>query len=313
MYHHVADAPTNPLDLVVSPRRFAEHMATVRRYCNPVSLTELLDGMLFGTIRHRGVAVTFDDGYTDNMLNAEPELARFGIPATMFVACGSGPIRRQFWWDTLEQIFLSRQQLPPSLRVGTADWSLEMTFDESTDVAEQTQTWRAWEAPLSTRHQAFATLVRRLDPLTPSEQERVVSGLEAWAGRTRAALNGTRLGDSELVDIVRRGVIDLGAHGVSHARLALLPVREQMAEVQASRAYLQRLTDTAVPAFAYPGGSFGPETVGIVRESGFSLACTTEAAAVEAGTDPFRLPRLHVGDESGEQLRLRLDKWLAPS
>ena len=43
------------------------------------------------------------------------------------------------------------------------------------------------------------------------------------------------------------------------------------------------------------------DTVRLVREAGFRLACTGEAGVVTRWTDPFRLPRLHVTDCDGDQ------------
>jgi peptidoglycan/xylan/chitin deacetylase (PgdA/CDA1 family) len=50
------------------------------------------------------VAITFDDGYTDNYQAAARILERHDTPATFFIATGFIGERREYWWDELEQI-----------------------------------------------------------------------------------------------------------------------------------------------------------------------------------------------------------------
>ena len=44
-------------------------------------------------------AVTFDDGWKDNLTWAAPVLRELGIPATVFLATGAVDGRRPFWWQ----------------------------------------------------------------------------------------------------------------------------------------------------------------------------------------------------------------------
>jgi peptidoglycan/xylan/chitin deacetylase (PgdA/CDA1 family) len=85
MYHGVADVPEDPNHLFVSPARFAEHMAWLRRRgLRGVSISTLVDAMRSG--RQRGlVGITFDDGYVSVLETAVPELARYGFGATAYI------------------------------------------------------------------------------------------------------------------------------------------------------------------------------------------------------------------------------------
>ena len=227
MYHRVAEERDDRLNLAVTPAHFAEQMEVLQRIARPAPLTEVADSR--GSAATRAVAVTFDDGYVDNVTAARPVLHRFGVPATFFIASGYVGASANFWWD---------------------------------------------------------------DPCAA----KLPVSADAVAG----------LGSDPLIDV--------GAHTVTHPRLAGRPPAEQESEIRASRLHLQELTGASVTSFAYPFGGPGDytsETIGLVQRAGFACACTSVAGAVRAGTDVFQLPRMHVLDWNGDEFARRLRWWFA--
>ncbi len=88
-YHRVNDG--HPHDrLTVAPRAFAAQMEALRASGRPVlSLARMLGVPPGGEPVPAGaVALTFDDGYADNVTDALPVLERFGFPAAFFVVTG---------------------------------------------------------------------------------------------------------------------------------------------------------------------------------------------------------------------------------
>ncbi len=63
------------------------------------------------------IAVTFDDGYANNLHAAKPLLERFTVPATVFVAVGALEDPREFWWDELDGLLLQPGTLPDALQL----------------------------------------------------------------------------------------------------------------------------------------------------------------------------------------------------
>ncbi len=88
MYHGVADVAEDPNLLCVTPRRFAEQMAWLeRRGLRGVGIGALVDALRAG--RARGlVGITFDDGYTNVLEAALPELQRRGFGASAYIISG---------------------------------------------------------------------------------------------------------------------------------------------------------------------------------------------------------------------------------
>src|SRR5690606_36408110 len=106
LYHRVTTLENDPWSLAVTPEHFAEHMEVLRRYTYPLPLRDLVQRVRTGRFPEGSVAITFDDGYRDNLYAAKPLLERHEIPATVFIATGYTGREREFWWDELEALLL---------------------------------------------------------------------------------------------------------------------------------------------------------------------------------------------------------------
>jgi peptidoglycan/xylan/chitin deacetylase (PgdA/CDA1 family) len=116
-YHRLAEPSFDPWSLCVTPRNFEQHLERVLRLGEPVPLSEI---SAVPTRRRRGrvrIAITFDDGYADNVLEGQPLFERFGIPVTIFLATGFVNSDRELWWDELERAVIEPARLPASLEL----------------------------------------------------------------------------------------------------------------------------------------------------------------------------------------------------
>lgn len=85
VYHRIDDKNDTP-DITVSSKKFKNQMLYLKKNFNIFSLDELID-MYKNNRQLKGdvVAITFDDGYKDNYINAYPVLKKYDIPATIFL------------------------------------------------------------------------------------------------------------------------------------------------------------------------------------------------------------------------------------
>ena len=90
MYHSIDDHGSK-LKLSIPVKEFREQMKYLRdKKYDIVSSVQLADMIKSGEkIPHNIVAVTVDDGYLDNYVNAFPVFKDYKIPATIFVISGS--------------------------------------------------------------------------------------------------------------------------------------------------------------------------------------------------------------------------------
>src|SRR3984893_16932471 len=98
-YHNIATAPVGMQmrRLYVSPQQFERHLWWLRRA--GLAGVTLSEGIRRLRTRNaaRCVALTFDDGYADNVVNAAPILAQYRFSATCFVV--SDRIGSYNTWD----------------------------------------------------------------------------------------------------------------------------------------------------------------------------------------------------------------------
>jgi peptidoglycan/xylan/chitin deacetylase (PgdA/CDA1 family) len=97
-FHRVNDYDEN--SLTTSTTMFEQMMYEIRTHYTPVSLETLVNEIKNGKgFRPKSVAITFDDGYEDDFLNALPILRKYHIPATFFITSGYVNSNRIFPWD----------------------------------------------------------------------------------------------------------------------------------------------------------------------------------------------------------------------
>ena len=96
----------------ISPERFRLHMEALAAYPQN-RLTGMRDGFAGTGLR---TAVTFDDGYKDNLYQAAPVLQRYGIPFTVFISTAFVQKRHASYLSPEEVKELARL---PGVTIGT--------------------------------------------------------------------------------------------------------------------------------------------------------------------------------------------------
>jgi peptidoglycan/xylan/chitin deacetylase (PgdA/CDA1 family) len=326
MYHRIIKLESDPWSICVSPRHFAQQMEVLRKFGKVVSLQQLNQTLEQGKAPHWQIAVTFDDGYTDNLYNAKPVLERYDIPATMFLTSGYMEQKRDLWWDELSRLLLEPGTLPQVLCLEinrtTHRWELGAAANYNEEQYQRETEWKAMgEDNPTPRHALYRRLYWLLSPLLPEARQNVMDELLAWAGSVPILRPNHRIVNLEEVSaLAKGGLIEIGAHSVTHPFLSFLPTARQREEIQQSKTRLEEIIGQPVVNFAYPHGNYSEETTALVREAGFTSACTTYPRTVRRcdapkeppqGGDRFKLPRVVVEDWDGEEFAKQLSEWRA--
>jgi peptidoglycan/xylan/chitin deacetylase (PgdA/CDA1 family) len=239
--------------LEVTPEFFDSALALIaRRGFDFVTLDEAARRLREGG--RRFAALSFDDGYRDTRDLALPILARHNAPATVYFATGLIERTARLWWLELEEAIrrLDAVEIPQG------------RFPARTALEKSAAYERVYWALRARPEQEL------LD---------AVAALAAKAGVTSAAIAEPEFMTwEEAAAFARHTLVSIGAHSLTHRRLALWPEASARAEMAQSRATLEARLETRVASFAYPVGdpsSAGPREFALARELGFATAVTT--------------------------------------
>lgn len=290
LYHRVDEPVADPFGLCVSPSHFEEQMAGLRDIGQPLPLLELLDQHRDGTLPPSSIGVTFDDGYLDVLENALPILEKFDIPATVFVV--SGNIGEPFWWDRLIDLTHNTPQLPDSIR--------------------------ACETTISTAGISRKNLLKRLYPilqgLNEIDRSAALAALGACFKRDQLITTRRAMNADELRTLAGHPLITIGAHTVTHTRLANLSLEDQQREIETSLRQVEAIIDQPVVTFSYPFGlrsrDYNHDTVEAARRAGLDHAIAADLSPLTPNSDRFAVPRIWAHDIGGDASRKKIEAWL---
>jgi len=278
MYHRFSRAPAPDR---VSEVQFEQQLCFLNAHCTVISMQELVLGLSYGRKWQPGtVVVTIDDGYRDVYEIAFPLIQRYQVPFTIFITSGFAEGRLWHWPDKLHYMLSMIERRTNTVRLngvavelggpgglsGRAAWHLVADY-----------CFKLSEEDCQEFVREMSSQLRIPVPDAPPERYASVS----WDEIRRMCHAG----------------IQIGAHSVTHARLAPLPTERIRYELVESKRMIESRIDRECSSFAYPYG--GPEDQteiahALVREAGYSAGCVAyfDAKLLE---DRFALRRFGVG------------------
>ncbi|QGM99249.1 polysaccharide deacetylase family protein [Methylocystis parvus] len=225
------------------------------------------------------VALTFDDGYRDLVEHALPILERRRAPFTAYVTAGFADRAARLWWLEMEQAMrrLSRVEI---------DVGGRRIMRDCATAAEKSA--------------AFGEIYWAIRDGGEAQLLEVAAALTAQAGVDSQALTAEACLDwGAIAGLARHELATIGAHSLTHPRLAKLDEGAARREMAESRDRIAQETGVTPTHFCYPVGdatSAGAREFRLAATLGFESAVTTRPGMIfpEHRRHLHALPRLSV-------------------
>ena len=215
----------------------------------------------------RFVNFSIDDCYRDTFEQVVPLFRRHGVPVTLFVTTGIPDGTLKLWGAGLETILLQRETVQDA---GIAYDLVDAAARRAAFAAISAR----WDGPEADQHYAAFCAAHGFDAEALDRQHRIT-----W----------------DMLRTLRHdGLVEIGAHTISHPRISSLSADAALHELAGSRSRLEQELGTPVRHFAFPYGrsaDCGPRDFALAVHAGFETAATTQKGLLRRGADPHRLPR----------------------
>ena len=274
-YHSVAQPseaawiePENHL----APEQFERQLAFLARHRRVLALDEVVSAVEQGVALPAGaVVITFDDAYRDTLTVAAPLLARYGLPATLFLVTG--------WID--------RQEAPEADQVHAA--LMHRTRDELVWGGERFNLCRA-----VARRAAFESVMKPLVTADRRGRARMLQEVRAQLAPAGAAPRLLLTWDEIRRLRTEFPGITLGVHTGNHLDLTAHPRPAVLAECQVCVCDFARELGDRPQFFAYPYNRCNETARAVVHSVGLRAAVTGRQRPAGHLADRFALPRFDV-------------------
>ncbi|HVY72014.1 MAG TPA: polysaccharide deacetylase family protein [Verrucomicrobiae bacterium] len=264
--------------------------ATYLRRGRVITMPEVSDSLRLPTgFSRRAVAITFDDGYRNN-LEAVRILAEAKMPCTIFVTTGSIGTGNVIWTVELSLLLLHGDNKRKIDVLGKV-WPLESRKD---------------------REETFQTIRYPLKAMPASQRREAMDVIRGQfprgeTGRLLDQYPAFQMLDWKQIGELAAAGVEIGSHGVEHEihHSAQQPeVRRH--ELLASKQEIERRLGRPCRFFAFPNGDTCATSAQEVRDAGYELGFTTCQNCIGGGFERGTLPRLTPGG-SAAKLQLQFN------
>lgn len=240
----------------------------------------------------RSVALTFDDGYRNNLTLVAPILERFNIQGTFYVLSESIDTPIVPWFCQTYEYFRHSSRRHWYNPISCTNASLDTPEDRNTE-----------------RQEVNGALAKMDHDSRTKALEEIRSGL----GVKTMEHDGLLMNREDLSELIARGH-SVGSHTHSHPNLALVSKDEAKFQIIQSRNTLEQAFPNKIQHFCFPNPFHQPhwskQVCNLVDSAGYASAVTCTHGVITRSSNKYTLPRIAV-PYSVEQLKWDLNRAFA--
>jgi len=288
MYHRIIDDEKSKnfhslKSLFVAKREFELQIKYLFKKYSIISLDTLLSSLQGKTRLPRiSFAITFDDGYKDNYLNAYPILKKYNMPATIFLITDYIGTNKVFWWDKV--VFILKNSNLNEL-VAKLDWDL-YPFE----IVRQFN--YLIQATEKRKDKLIEGIVENFQKFDEIKREEIIEDLINKSDISLALIQkSNQILSWEEINEMKDDLITFGSHTKSHPLLTQLEDNKLKEEIYNPKLEIEKKINKKIFFFAYPFGKSNQTIKKMLKNAGYMAAFSTSNKRKE---DSFDLKRITV-------------------
>lgn len=261
LYHGVSGrAYEKQSEFVIDVQRFEQQIAYLTNRFKVITIaqwTALMDHA--GRLPERTIAITFDDGYRNNLEFVVPILKKYGLRATFyvcpqFIEWAQQNLRVVQWWDIFDYVFNS-ETCQDFIAVFNAQG---IAVPACTDVC-------------AIKSFMADYLKKSADTIV----ERLTDALRQTFAQTIAGIHFPEMMHWGHIKQMQGEGMELGAHTQSHGCAARMSDDDFVKDIRFTKEQLERSLHCPVTSFAFPYGESGHyslKNIQALKDSGYTSA-----------------------------------------
>ena len=259
---------------------FQEFLDSMVKTGHPVTMDEVLDFCSGNPLPKKSFAVTFDDGFLNNLTVAVPVLEAFGVPATLYLTTDFIANNRMSWADRIDWAFESKAEVKLLL-----PWQAEAVSAES----------------YTQKINLLEEIRRNVKTVSSFDGDEVATLIQRQLGLEETWKNTGELDQKMNWDDVRTlqqsELFTVGGHTHTHPVMSHLAAAELANEVTFCIKMLESELDVKLRHFSYPEGmaeSYSQAVIDKLKNCDILCSPTAQHGTNPILSDPFRLKRIFV-------------------
>ena len=267
------------LGLTVSCSNFEKHIKEIKSKYKICSMDEFVKNLKKKTNEFM-VAITFDDGYKDNLYQALPILTKHEVPASIYVTTRFLNEEVDIWWYELGEVIQNRKEINFEYQGKKFNFLLDNK---------------------KRKFLAYQNLMKLFKSIKIDAQNELIEKITNT--KKRKNYSDICLNSEEILMLEKNPLITISSHGHNHQNLKILNYEEVKYEITKSLEVLENIINRKVKHFAYPFGGkdqVSTREYNLIEDMNFDSAVIGSVYPIK-NCNFFSLPRIYVGKNTCEK------------
>lgn len=255
-YHGISQHDNTDINSrFIGLKRFEEQMALFASYFNTISLEAYFNNDF--SQDKPNVAITFDDGYQNNLTYALPILEKYNIPATFYITTIGKVGGNLLWSDHLD----------------VATYHNNASFRYK-DVTYRFQQGKGY---VNDKKNPLKGILKDMPQSERMELLDALPGTLTFRNEPQLSDFWKLLDEKQIKKLSDSSLVTIGAHGLYHNCLERIPLEDAKNELEVAKQFLESIVNKNVVDLAFPDGSFSEKVVELALGLGYQRLVSVDS------------------------------------